>query len=142
LILYLDSSALLKLYVAEPESESIHRLIRRAHSACTHAIAYAELCAAFSRAHRMGRAAAEEIPALLQDFDRDWASMDIVGVNEALVRRAGQLALQFGLRGHDSVHLAAAETVAREVGDLALFRFAAFDSALMAAASALGWQGA
>jgi predicted nucleic acid-binding protein len=140
-ILYLDSSALVKLYVAEPESEQVRKLIGRAESTCTHLLAYAEICAAFGRAHRMGRTPAEVLPALLQDFDRDWGNLDIVGVNEALVRRAGQLAMHFGLRGYDSVHLAAAETLARDVGSPTLFRFITFDAALVAAAAALGFAG-
>jgi uncharacterized protein len=140
-ILYLDSSALVKLYVAEPESEQVRKLIGHAEATCTHLLAYAEICAAFGRAHRMGRAPAEALPVLLQDFERDWDNMDIVGVNAALVRRAGQLAVNFGLRGYDSVHLAAAETLAREVGSPNQFRFIAFDTALAAAGATLGLGG-
>lgn len=142
MILYLDSSALVKLYVAEPESQQVRKLIARAKSVCTHLIGYAEICAAFGRAHRMGRVAADALPAVLQDFERDWDTIEIVGVSEALVRRAGQVAVQFGLRGYDSMHLAAAETLARDVGSAALFRFVAFDAALAAAAGALGFAGA
>ncbi|HTS52328.1 MAG TPA: type II toxin-antitoxin system VapC family toxin [Burkholderiales bacterium] len=142
MILYLDSSALVKLYVAEPESEQVRKLIARAKSVCTHLIGYAEICAAFGRAHRLGRVAAGALPTVLRDFERDWQTMEIVGVSEALVRRAGQVAVQFGLRGYDSVHLAAAETLARDVGNTALFRFVAFDTGLTAAAGVLGFAGA
>ena len=138
MILYLDSSALVKLYVAEPESAQVRRLIARAKSVCTHLIGYAEICAAFGRAQRMGRVEATALPGVLEDFERDWQNMEIVGVSEALVRRAGHVAVQFGLRGYDSVHLAAAETLARDVGNPAVFRFLAFDAALAAAAAALG----
>ena len=112
MIVYLDTSALVKLYVAEPESEQVRRLTARAKAVCTHLIGYAEICAAFGRAQRVGRMEATTLPGVLKDFERDWENMEIVGVSEALVRRAGQLAVQFGLRGYDSVHLAAAETLA------------------------------
>ena len=42
---------------------------------------------------------------------------------------------------YDSVHLAAAETLAREVGNPTLFRFIAFDTALIAAGAAMGLAG-
>ena len=43
---YLDTSSLVKLYVAEPESESVRRLVENADIVATAAIAYAEARAA------------------------------------------------------------------------------------------------
>jgi predicted nucleic acid-binding protein len=54
-----------------------------------------------------------------------------------LVRRAGDLAERFGLRGYDSVHLAAAEAVWRELPGVE-FRVVVFDEKLTAAARAMG----
>src|SRR3954449_11986621 len=139
MILYLDSSALLKLYVDENGSEQVRKLVARAKLVCTHLIGYAEICAAFGRAHRMGRVSTDDLPRLLQDFDRDWSNIEVVGVTEPLVRRAGHMAVRFALRGYDSVHLAAAEAVARDIGQPSMLRFVAFDAALDEAASALGF---
>lgn len=138
MILYLDTSALVKLYVKERESELVRKAIARARAVATHLIAYAEMRAAFGRAQRLGRVALDELPALFEDLDRDWERMDIVGVTEPMVRRAGHLAVQFGLRGYDSVHLAAAESAARQTATAGDLRFVAFDTPLVTAATALG----
>jgi len=52
--LYLDTSSLVKLYVAEPESESIRRLVADADIVATAAIAYPEARAALARRRREG----------------------------------------------------------------------------------------
>jgi hypothetical protein len=43
-------------------------------------------------------------------LERLSVQMDIVEVSDSVVRRAGELAEVPSLRGHDAVHLAAAET--------------------------------
>lgn len=43
-----------------------------------------------------------------------YEQLDMIGVDDALVRRAGAMAQQHALRGYDAVHLAAAERVADE----------------------------
>jgi predicted nucleic acid-binding protein len=139
MILYLDSSALLKLYVKESGSEAVRKLVSRAKSVCIHLIGYTEICAALGRAQRMGRVPTDDLLQLLQEFDRDWSNIDVVGVNDALIRRAGEMAVHFGLRGYDSVHLAAAEAVARDIGRPSMLHFVAFDTALDDAAAALGF---
>ena len=138
MILYLDTSALLKLYVAEPESPLVGQALASAKLVCTHLIAYAEARAAFAKAQRNGRLEAARLAPLVQEFERDWAEIDVLGVDEALVRRAGELAERFALRGYDSVHLSAGETVMRLAGRAAECRFAAFDARLNDAARKLG----
>ncbi len=64
--------------------------------------------------------------------------MDVLGVDEHTVRRAGDLAERFALRGYDSVHLAAAEATLIRLGEGVDFRFLAFDRALEEAAAELG----
>jgi predicted nucleic acid-binding protein len=54
-----------------------------------------------------------------------------------MMRRAGDLAEHYNLRGYDSVHLAAAESLIIGHGS-GFLRFASFDHALNAAASAVG----
>ena len=53
-----------------------------------------------------------------------------------LVHRAGELAEQYGLRGYDSVHLAAAESLQTALGSSIIF--ACFDNELNRAALARG----
>ena len=42
------------------------------------------------------------------DFDVVYGELLVVGIDEALTRRAGELAEAFGLRVYDAVHLASA----------------------------------
>jgi len=133
-ILYLDTTALAKLFVVEPGAESLGRAVAQAAAVATHLIAYAEMRATFSRAVRMGRVDGAALPALIIEFERRWASIEVLAVTEPLVRRAGDLAERHGLRGYDSVHLAAVLALRELVGSGAEVRFGVFDSKLREAA--------
>lgn len=139
MILYLDTSALIKLYVAEPGSKEMRNAVADADASTTHLIAYAETCAAFARAARAGRLAAGDINRYRRAFDQDWAQLDVITPDAVMIHRAGDLALAFDLRGYDSVHLAAAEAMGVVAGQGNL-RFAAFDGPLNKAARQLGLQ--
>jgi len=138
MIVYLDTSAFLKLYVKESESEQVHQIVREATALCTHVLTYAETRAGFARAARMGRITPRRLSTLKEELERDWQRMDVLTVDEHTVRRAGDLAERFALRGYDSVHLAAAEMTMVRLGSGADFHFLAFDRALAKAAAALG----
>lgn len=137
MILYADTSALLKLYIEEAESDTVRTLTASATEVWTHLIAYAEARAALAKARRMQRIDDDALRALVTDLDADWARLSVVDVDEPLVRRAGALAEQFALRGFDSVHLAAAERL-NTVAEAESFAFAAFDERLCEGAEALG----
>lgn len=134
MILYLDTSALAKLFVVEPGAESVSRTVAQAAAVATHLIAYAEMRATFARAVRMGRVDVVALRALTIEFERCWASLDVLAVTEPLVRRAGELAERHGLRGYDSVHLAAVLALRESVASGAEVCFGVFDSKLRDAA--------
>lgn len=137
MIVYLDTSALFKLYAAEPGASDVRDVVEEAATAYTHLIAYAEVCAGFAKAVRLGRITAGEAEGYRRDLDRDWEQFGILMPDQVMIRRAGDLALRFGLRGYDSVHLAAAESL--RVGRGAdLLRFASFDERLNQSAGELG----
>lgn len=138
MIIYCDTSALLKLYVSESESHSVKALVETASAVFTHEIAYIELMAAVAKAMRMGRIADAQLDPLLEDIEADWARFTVVGTQQKLVKRAGRLALESGLRGYDSLHLAAAEQVAIQLPEAIDMRFIVFDEKLRQAASRLG----
>lgn len=139
MIIYLDTSAYVKLYVAEPGSEQVAAVKDQAVAICTHLIAYAELRATLAKTVREGRLTRNELGRQLRRMEADWTSTQVLNITEGMIRRAGDLAQQFGLRGYDSVHLAAAEAVWQALpgGD---FRFLAFDGKLVEAARALGMR--
>jgi len=137
MILYLDTSALVKLYLQEAHSDQVQTAVAKAGMVATHILAYTEARAGFAKACRMGRIDDQVLSQLEAKLDQSWPSLDVVGVDETLARRAGSLAAQFGLRGYDAVHLAAAETLSTSAG-FGRLRFACFDKTLANAAGSLG----
>ncbi|MEK8090361.1 type II toxin-antitoxin system VapC family toxin [Thermithiobacillus plumbiphilus] len=138
MILYLDTSALLKLYVDEPESSRVREAVSEANLSATHLLSYAEMRAGLAKALRMKRIGPGDLAGYRQSLERDWRNLEVVIPTEALIRRAGDLAEQYGLRGYDSVHLSAAEAVWHVAGTAAEFRMVVFDNGLREAAVAMG----
>ena len=99
------------LLVEEPGSERASLLWNKADRIIGVRLVYAEGCAAFAMARRLGRITNGEFESALLGLDQLYQQMDMVEVSDGLVRRAGVLAKEYSLRGYDSVHLAAAVTV-------------------------------
>ncbi len=106
--LYLDASALVKRYIAETGSAEINALIAHAESIGMAIISRAEVSATFAKLVRMQTLQHKAALALLQDFRNDWQDWIRFPLTENLVARADTLAWEYGLRGYDAVHLAAA----------------------------------
>jgi predicted nucleic acid-binding protein len=136
-ILYLETSALLKLHLDEPGSAEVVAACGSAKAVTTHVIAYVEVCAALAKAVKLERIESSTLEEHKATFDSNWRTMSIVSMTETIMRRAGDLALRFGLRGYDSVHLAAAESVWHALGPESEFRFAVFDRMLITCAKEL-----
>ena len=134
---YLDTSAWVKLYMDEAESDAVAAWLSAATTRYTVLIAWAEMRSALARAERSGRFAAAFKKTALASAERDWADFIVVQPTEVMVRRAGDLADRFGLRGYDSVHLAAAEAISLLLMPDPL-AFVCFDERLCDAARALG----
>ena len=139
MILYLDTSALIKLYVAETGAEKVRAVVTEAALVHAHWIAYAEMRSALARLHRMGRQSADAYRRSKREFEADWRAINAIMPDERMVRHAGDLAERFELRGYDSVHLAAAESLRVGRGTESLC-FASFDDRLNHAAAELGFQ--
>lgn len=136
-IAYLDSSAIVKLYVDEAHSRDVMEWFRALDKALCHAIGYVEVRAALAAAHRAGRLEESAYRSIVVDFRSDWASYSQVRLDDALMERAATMAEEFALRGYDSVHLACAAHVHSAIPDLC---FVSFDKALNRAARLLGFR--
>lgn len=132
MILYLDTSALVKLYVEERGTEVAASAVEKATRVATSRVTYAEARAAFARARREGIVTASLLREVVDRLDADWARYDIVEVTEPLVRRAGALAEKRALRGFDSIQLASALEALRGVRGV----FLCWDERLARAATA------
>jgi len=135
LILYLDSSSLVKLYVEETGSADVERLAERASLACTSVISYAEARSAFARLHREGSLTTQEHSLAKADLVRDWPRYLFLDVVPAVWQSAGDLAEKHALRGFDSIHLASFLYLANaNLGEP--IQFSSFDNRLIGAAKA------
>lgn len=138
MILYLDTSALVKLYTDEISSGLVRSAANQASVVACHDIGYVEARAALARKHRDKDLDEEALARCKAKLDDDWGQFYVVGVTVQLLRVAADLAESYGLRAYDSIHLAAAEAVQRVAGADADFRFAVFDGDLRKAAFAHG----
>jgi predicted nucleic acid-binding protein len=127
-VIYVDSSALLKRYVVEPERERAESLLAADPDWVTGRLTRVELR---RNLHRLfdGPARATAQAA----FDRDWARMAVVELDATTCESAAAIAEATGARSLDALHQACAV----RVGGPGL-TFLTFDTRQAAAARAVG----
>lgn len=127
---YVDSSALAKLYVAEPDSSVAERLLLADPVWSTAAHTEVEVRRVLSI-----RVAARNLADAKSDFARDWDRLAVVALDATTCRLAADLAETTGARTLDALHLAAASRVGAPV-----VRLVTFDARLAQVARSLGWS--
>lgn len=115
MIIYLDTSALVKLYVEEDGSETVRQAVAGSYVVTTSQVAYAEARAAFARAYREGLLADSDYKLVVASFRADWDSYLAVTVLDKVVYLAADLAELYRLRGFDAIHLASLIILQRQV---------------------------
>lgn len=135
MILYLDTSSLVKLYIEEIGSPEVREQIESADSVATSVVAFAEARSAFARLAREGLVDVDELAAMRDGFRRDWDSFLKVRVLKRIYERAAELAEEHALRGFDALHLASYLELVDRAGNEEEVRFSAFDGRLSAAAA-------
>lgn len=136
MILYMDTSSLVKLYVEEAHSDAVHRWVQMTDVSVTSRVAYPETLAALARRRREGDFDDESFRRVIDAFRAQWLDFAIIDLNEIA---AGELAIAYALRGFDAVHLAAALEL-RQQAEGIIVAFTAFDARLTQAAKAEGLQ--
>lgn len=136
MILFCDTSALVKLYVDEAGSQQTLAEAGAATALAVCRIAWVEAVSAFARRAREMPADAALLELAQQRLRAQWAQYMTVEVTQLLVERAGEYADTFALRAYDAIQLAAVATL-REAAEEEL-RFACFDTRLRKAAQVLG----
>ena len=121
---YLDSSAIVKLAVREPESDVLRRHLRRRRSLITSALARTEVLRALlpggDRAVAAGR--------------RVLSRIDLVRVNHHVLDRAGTL-LPMQLRSLAAIHLTTAGRIGTDLGEIITY-----DERMAVAARHMGYK--
>lgn len=125
---YLDSSAIVKLAVREPESDALRRYLRRRGPYVTSALARTEVARALLP---LGVAAQRRGQAVL-------GRIEMIRVSDRLLGEAGEMLpadlLPADLRSFDAIHLATAMALGDSVA-----RLVVYDARLAAAAEAMGF---
>lgn len=136
MILFCDTSALIKLYLSEPESDALLAEAAAASAVAVCRIAWAEAFAAMARRAREVPADAAVLDEARRRLQTHWPRYLVIEVTQQVVELAGDYADTFALRGYDSVQLAAARTAQEATSEE--LRFACFDARLRKAAKVLG----
>lgn len=133
MIVYVDTSAVVPILIAEPTTDTCRRIWDDADRRVSSRLTYVEAAAALAMAERQGRISAEEYDDAWSNFVEIWPDVDVVDLAEGLAATAAELARSLALRAYDAVHCAAAA----EVNDADMVA-AAGDARLLAAWRALG----
>ena len=136
MILYLDTSSFLKLFIVEEHSEAVREHVASADGLHTSIVSWPEAKGVIARAVRGNRILAESYAASESKLLEFWNKVDVVDVTTDLIAEAGDLAARFYLRGLDAIHLASAVTLQRYLNEPVAF--SAFDDRLLDAAEACG----
>jgi len=134
LIAYFETSALVKLLVAEPETPDAEVLWDEAAGLVTSRLTYPECRAALAAAARVERLTRSALRVAKVELERRWRQFVRVQVGERVARAAGDLAERHALRAYDAVHLASA----LEAGRGGALLFVSFDQTLLGAARRSG----
>jgi len=130
-MIFWDTSALIKCYGVETDHDRATNLLTRekGHKGC--ALLRIETISGLIRSSGSDRALRDSAVALAQDHLK---SFDLVPVDGSLLDLGIKLAIQHSLRAADSLHLAAAVRMVREIGRKRL-HFATADAELADAAA-------
>ena len=132
-IAHFDTSALIKLTLAEVGSGDAADLWERADLITASQLAYTEARSGLAAAARDGRLSRPRLRPAVERLDALWTEVFAIDLDGAQATLAGILAEQHALGGADAVHIAAA--LATETDDLV---FVTWDQRQAAAALASG----
>lgn len=136
--LYLDTSALVKLYVEEQGAPVVRNAVAQAELVATAAIAYVEARAAFVRRRHEGGLSTVEYRRIIRGLDADWAHYLVVEVADVLIRDAVRLVEAHRLRAYDAIHLASAAAIRHRLAEP--ITFASWDASLEKVARREGFE--
>lgn len=129
MILYLDTSALMKRYFKESHSNELLSMWKEADQIVTSSVAYAETIASLYRKKRDVDLSSKVFNKLVNSFHLDWEAFIRVEINDDLNETIHRVVAKHPLRGFDAIHLASAIITYERINDS--FLFACFDQKLI-----------
>ena len=137
MIVYFDSSSIVKWFFDEPYSDLARNIRNEASIAFTSLVSFPEVASAVSRAGTENRCSKAEGKLVWAEFLRIWPDFKWIKLSEHLVLNTSELIFKYGLSGYDAVHLASALLLKNQGEDIDL-RFSCFDNNLNRAAQQEG----
>ena len=134
MILFLDTSALVKLYVNESGSEALSERVENTLVAVT-PLTYGEIYATFARRLREGSLGSEEHEKLCANFENDWPTLLQIPFSREVFAQVPGLCRRNPLRGADAMQMACSLMLQGEGVEVL---FVANDQQLLTAASTEG----
>jgi uncharacterized protein len=112
-VLYLDSSALIKHYLAERGTQALNAKLddeeKNFRSPFTSVLTYAEVHAALARLKKEGQLRPDEAVGIQDRFDSDWVfTISPIDCGPGVLGFVRNIVAEAPLRGADAVHLASA----------------------------------
>jgi len=138
MILYLDTSALVKKYFKETGSIEVVSTWKKADVIATSMVTYAEAMAAVFRKKRESDLSPPSFKKILNSFRKDWESFVLVELTDALNATIDNLLPSYVLRGFDAIHLASALMIHQSIAEVLVF--ACYDQRLLQSAQSEGLQ--
>lgn len=132
MILYLDTSALVKLLIEEEGSPEAERAVVESRVLASSRLSYVETYAALARARAAQRLSAADHRDKRREFEKLWRRLLALEIDEPVVATAAGFAERHLLRANDAIQLASASSL----GEAEEVVFACWDRELRAAAGA------
>ncbi len=107
MIVYVDTSAFVPLLIEEPASPLCAEMWESAEGLVSTRLVEIEAAAALQKARRLERISQSILASALRLLDGFMTDLDLIEIDQDLVRRARQCAEFAPLRGYDAVHCAA-----------------------------------
>ncbi|MFC2159827.1 type II toxin-antitoxin system VapC family toxin [Actinomycetota bacterium] len=135
---YLDTSALVKHYIEEDGSDTVNDHTDRATIIATSRIAYAEALSAFVRCKDEKVLSKNNYDKCITCFKFDWEMYFVIEASEKVIRIGGDLIEKHSIRGFNSIHLASAMVLRKEINQS--INFMCWDNRLLEAAKKEGFR--
>ncbi|MFN8059341.1 MAG: type II toxin-antitoxin system VapC family toxin [Vicinamibacterales bacterium] len=134
MILYLDTTAFVKLFVREEFSPLVHAQMAMVDVVATSRVSYAEACDALARCRHDGHLSDDDVEHARDRLDQVWSQFAVIDINE---RAAADVTVRHGLRGYAALHIAAALDLRSQASAVPLV-FCSFDERQVQVAEAEG----
>lgn len=112
---YFDSSVLVKLYDLSEKGTREAQKLFRTYRACSSMLLYPEVISALARKERRGELSKKDIQEVLTAFKRDYSRILLVGLSDDVMQQSERLLFTHPLTALDSIHLASAIVLGKQL---------------------------